>query len=105
MPRVVERTFARSMRTRWISSRIERPVASKYALFEGKTGGKRLIEEGAETLNALAKLIAVKALPPPAFRMILTAVGEYAYTRKEDGIIVCPLSALGCRGVEEEAVS
>ena len=77
----------------------------KYALFEVKTGGKRLIEEGAETLNALAKLIAVKALPPPAFRMILTAVGEYAYTRKEDGIIVCPLSALGCRGVEEEAVS
>ena len=30
----------------------------------------------------------------PVFRMILTAVGDYAYVRKEDGIIVCPISAL-----------
>ena len=25
----------------------------------------------------------------PAFKMVLTAVGDYAYTRKEDGTIVC----------------
>ena len=30
----------------------------------------------------------------PAFKMVLTAVGEYAYRRKEDGIIICPISAL-----------
>ena len=68
----------------------------KYALVEVKVGGKRLVDEGAETLNALARLIADKALPPPAFRMIVTAVGEFAYARKEDGVIVCPLSALSC---------
>ena len=66
----------------------------RYALFEIKLGGKRLIDEGANTLNALSRLIADKNLPPPAFRMIVTAVGEFAYTRQEDGIIVCPLSAL-----------
>ena len=29
----------------------------------------------------------------PSFKMILTAVGDFAYTR-EDGIIVCPLGCL-----------
>ena len=27
-------------------------------------------------------------------KMVLTAVGPFAYTRKEDGGIVCPISAL-----------
>lgn len=66
----------------------------RYALFEVKLGGQRLIDEGANTLNALARLISDKNLPAPAFRMIVTAVGEFAYARKEDGIVVCPLSAL-----------
>ena len=35
-----------------------------------------------------------KKMRKPVFRMILTAVGDYAYVRKEDGIIVCPISAL-----------
>ena len=26
-------------------------------------------------------------------KMVLTAVGPFAYTRKEDGVIVCPISA------------
>ena len=65
-----------------------------YALLEVKTGGKRLIEEGAKTLASLSNLIASKNLRAPAFRMIVTAVGDYAYERKEDGVIVCPLSAL-----------
>ena len=65
-----------------------------YALLEVKTGGKRLIEEGAKTLANLSNLIASKNLRAPAFRMIVTAVGDYAYERKEDGVIVCPLSAL-----------
>ena len=66
----------------------------KYALIEIKTGGKHLIEEGAATLNQLTDLIKSKSLREPAFRMIVTAVGEYAYPRQEDGIIVCPLSAM-----------
>lgn len=33
-------------------------------------------------------------MKPPAFKMVLTAVGDYAYRRKEDGVIVCPVSCL-----------
>ena len=40
------------------------------------------------------KIEAAKKLPKPSFRMILTEVGDSAYTRKEDGIVVCPLSCL-----------
>ena len=65
-----------------------------YALFEVKIGGKHLIEEGARTLTNLSKLISSKGLRAPSFKMVVTAVGEYAYVRKDDGIIVCPLSAL-----------
>ena len=30
----------------------------------------------------------------PKFKMVLTAIGKFAYRRKEDDVIVCPLSAL-----------
>lgn len=66
----------------------------EYALFEVKIGGQRLIEEGVQTLTELSGLIAAKNLRGPAFTMVVTAVGDYAYARKEDGVIVCPLSAL-----------
>ena len=28
------------------------------------------------------------------FKIVLIAVGQYAYTRPEDGIVICPISAL-----------
>lgn len=62
-------------------------------LIEIKLGGATLIEEGAETLNALSGIIDTSRQQPVAFRMIITATGDYAY-RRNDGIIVCPLSAL-----------
>ena len=65
-----------------------------YALVEIKLGGERLIEEGADSLNAYCRLLDGKKMRKPAFRMVLTAVGDYAYARKEDGVIVCPISAL-----------
>ena len=65
-----------------------------YALAEIKLGGEALIEEGVKALNKLLTLITAKGMSPPKFMMVLTAVGDYAYRRKEDGIIVCPLSAL-----------
>ncbi len=65
-----------------------------YALFEVKLGGSHLIEEGVRTLTSLTSLISAKALPAPAFKMVITAVGDYAYAREEDDIIVCPISAL-----------
>ena len=30
----------------------------------------------------------------PSFKMVLTAVGDYAYRLEEDGVIVCPVGAL-----------
>ena len=65
-----------------------------YALVEINLGGERLIEEGADSLNAYCRLLDGKKMRKPAFRMVLTAVGDYAYARKEDGVIVCPISAL-----------
>jgi len=62
-------------------------------LVEIKLGGEALIEEGVDTLNALSGIIDTSRQEPVAFRMIVTATGDYAY-RRPDGIIVCPLSAL-----------
>ena len=54
----------------------------------------RNVEEGIKSLNAYWGLLDEKKLRKPVFRMVLTAVGDYAYARKEYGIIVCPISAL-----------
>lgn len=66
----------------------------QYGLIEIKLGGESLIKEGAETLNALAEQIDTTRMKAPAFKMILTATGEYAYHRPEDGIYVIPLGCL-----------
>ena len=66
----------------------------KYGLVEVKLGGEALIESGAKTLNALSKQIDTGRMPPPAFKMVLTAVGEYAYRRPEDDVVVCPICSL-----------
>ena len=65
-----------------------------YGLIEIKTGGDALIEKGVKTLNALAAKIDTTRMPPPSFRMVLVADGDFAYCRKEDGIIVCPIGSL-----------
>ena len=66
----------------------------RYALVEIKTGGKELIEKGIASLMELQRRIeAASKMQKPEFKMILTAVGDCAYTR-EDGIVVCPISCL-----------
>ena len=65
-----------------------------YGLIEIKLGGDTLVREGATTLNALAQMVDTSRMKPPAFKMVLTAVGDIAYRRKEDGVLVCPLPAL-----------
>ena len=62
-------------------------------LVEIKLGGDSLIDEGANTLNALSGIVDTSRQGKVAFKMVLTAVGDYAYQRP-DGIIVCPISAL-----------
>ncbi len=64
----------------------------RYALVEIKLGGDRLIQEAVSSLDAYSRLVESRKAPWPAFRMVLTAVGEYAY-RRPDGIIVCPIGS------------
>lgn len=66
----------------------------QYGLIEIKLGGDSLIKEGAEILNELANQIDTTRMKSPAFKMILTATGEYAYRRTEDGIYVVPIGCL-----------
>lgn len=65
-----------------------------YGLVEIKLGGETLVNEGASTLNALARIVDTTKMKAPSFKMVLTAVGDVVYRRKEDGVIVCPISAL-----------
>lgn len=64
-----------------------------FGLVEIKLGGDALIEKGAAALNKLASLIDTGRMKAPAFKMVLTAVGDYAY-RRQDGVLVCPIGAL-----------
>ena len=64
-----------------------------YGLVESKLGGDKLIEEGAETLKALASTIDTNNMPNPSFLMVLCAKAPFAYKR-EDGVYVIPITAL-----------
>lgn len=66
----------------------------QYGLIEIKLGGESLINDGARTLNLLADQIDTTHMKAPAFRMILTATGDYAYRRPDDGIYVVPIGTL-----------
>ncbi len=65
-----------------------------YGLVEIKLGGQPLIDGGARTLSKLASQIDTQKAAPPSFLMVLTAVGDCAYRRPEDGVFVCPIGAL-----------
>lgn len=64
-----------------------------YGLVEIKLGGDSLIEEGAKTLTSLSNIIDTSRMKAPAFRMVLTGVGEFAY-RRTDGVYVVPVGCL-----------
>lgn len=66
----------------------------QYGLIEIKLGGESLINDGVKTLTSLADQIDTVRMKAPAFKMILTATGEYAYRRPEDGIYVVPVGCL-----------
>jgi hypothetical protein len=65
-----------------------------YGLIEIKLGGEKAIEEGASTLQRLASKIDGDRMKAPSFMMVLTAVGAFAYRRK-DGVLVVPVTVLG----------
>lgn len=66
----------------------------KYGLVEIKLGGDRLIEEGAANLKRLADKIDTGRMNEPSFLMVLTGVGQYAYRRPQDGVLVIPIGCL-----------
>ena len=65
-----------------------------YGLIEIKLGGDDLINEGANTLKKLASIIDTTKMKSPSFLMVLTGVGNYAYKRSEDGVLVVPIGCL-----------
>ena len=65
-----------------------------YGLVEIKLGGKDLIEEGAKALKALAEKIDTTKMKQPSFMMVLTGIGDYAYQRPKDGVLVVPVGCL-----------
>lgn len=64
-----------------------------YGLVEVKLGGDRLIEEGAKSLKRLSDKIDTTKMHAPAFMMVLTANGDYAYQRP-DNVWVIPIGSL-----------
>lgn len=65
-----------------------------YGLVEVKLGGETLIDEGASNLKRLSSKIDTTRMKQPSFLMVLTGVGDYAYRRPEDGVLVVPVGSL-----------
>ncbi|MDE6449828.1 MAG: DUF4143 domain-containing protein [Muribaculaceae bacterium] len=65
----------------------------KYGLIEIKLGGEKQTEEGASSLLKLSSKIDTDKMSSPSFLMVLTAVGKYAYQRK-DGVWIVPIGTL-----------
>lgn len=65
----------------------------RYGLVEVKLGGDSKIKEGIENLNKLEAKIDYSRVVRPSFKMVLTAVGNYAY-RHPDGALVVPIGTL-----------
>ncbi len=65
-----------------------------YGLIEIKIGGTELIKDGAASLRTLADKIDTTKMKKPSFLMVLTGIGDYAYKRPEDGVLVVPIGCL-----------
>ena len=65
-----------------------------YGLVEIKLGGAQLVREGAATLLELAGKLDTTKMKKPSFLMVLTGIGEYAYNRPDDGVLVVPIGCL-----------
>ncbi len=65
----------------------------RYGLVEIKLGGEALINEAVASLNKLENRIDTDKLGRASFKMVLTAVGLYAY-RRQDGVCVVPVGCL-----------
>jgi len=64
----------------------------KWGAIEIKLGSEDAINEAANNLLKLAKIIDTKEMNNPSFLMVITA-GKYAY-RRDDGVYVVPITTL-----------
>lgn len=64
-----------------------------YGLIEIKLGSEAGIKEGIQSLSKFDGIIDTSKMKAPAFKMIVTGTGEYAY-REEHGIDIVPLNFL-----------
>ncbi|MBQ2267408.1 MAG: ATP-binding protein, partial [Succinivibrio sp.] len=55
----------------------------KYGLIEVKLGGEKLISEGIKSLNKLEEKLDTTKMKAPAFKMVITGVGKFAYKNKD----------------------
>lgn len=65
-----------------------------YGLIEIKIGGADLINDGADSLKTLSDKIDTTKMKRPSFLMVLTGIGDYAYKRPKDGVLVVPIGCL-----------
>lgn len=65
-----------------------------YGLIEIKIGGDKLIDEGADNLKTLSGKIDTTKMKKPSFLMVLTGIGEFAYKRPDDEVLVVPIGSL-----------
>ena len=65
-----------------------------YGLIEIKIGGSKLIDEGAHNLKTLSGKIDTTKMKKPSFLMVLTGIGEFAYKRPDDEVLVVPIGSL-----------
>ena len=63
-----------------------------YGLIEIKLGGEKAIEDGKYTLNKLADNIDYNLMKKPAFKMVITGIGKYAY--KDNDTFIVPIGCL-----------
>lgn len=63
-----------------------------YGLIEIKLGGDKAIEDGIKTLNKLASNVDYNSMKQPAFKMVLTGTGKYAFNN--NGILIVPIGCL-----------
>lgn len=64
-----------------------------FGLVEIKLGGEQKIEEAISNLNKLENKLDYNTINKPSFKMVITAVGSYAYQNKE-GIWIVPIGTL-----------
>ena len=57
-------------------------------------GGSEFIDYCAGSLKSLSNKIDTTKMKKPSFLMVLTGIGDYAYKRPEDGVLVVPIGCL-----------